>query len=284
MKTLNRSYFYLFVFITAPLWARDEVLELADKFSDSGFYDEAITEYERYIHFDSPEKDISYAYYKIGLAYRNLHNLEASSHALEASAQAASSDSSRDERKIDIAVNNIARGRYNEAKFLLLKLLSFSKNPEIRRKSALFLGIANLYTFQWEPAKDALKIYFDEGGNAKFAHEVDTLLSLAENLNYKSPATAKWLSTFIPGAGQIYAGNPGDGINAMILNGSIIYFIVYKLLKEEYGNAYIIYFFLFRRYYFGNIYHAGKEAIGYNKNLNEETADSIFVLLKNIEK
>lgn len=267
-----------------PLGAKDKVLELADKFFDSNFYEEAITEYERYIHFDSPGKDISYAYYKIGLAYRNMHNPGKSLNALESSAQTASCDSIRDERKTDVAVNYIAWGRYSEAKFLLLKLVSFSKNPEIRRKSALFLGIANLYTFQWESAKDALKIYFEEGGNTKFARTVDSLLSRAEKLNYKSPTTARWLSTFIPGAGQIYAGNAGDGINAMVLNGSIIYFIVYKLLKEEYGNAYIIYFFLFRRYYFGNIYHARKEAIGYNRNLNEDTADSIFTLLKNIEE
>jgi tetratricopeptide (TPR) repeat protein len=284
MKTLNRNYFYLLLLVTISLRAKDPVLELGDKFFESGFYDEAITEYERYIHFDSPEKDISYAYYKIGLSYRNMRALERSTDAFETAAQIAPGDSSRDERKIDIAVNNIARGRYNEAKFLLLKLLSFSKNPEIRRKSALFLGIANLYTFQWESAKDALETYFEEGGNTKFAHSADSLLSLAEELDYKSPTTARWLSTFIPGAGQIYAGNAGDGINAMVLNGSIIYFIVYKLLKKEYGNAYIIYFFLFRRYYFGNIYHAGKETMEYNRNLNEETADSVFTLLRKIEE
>jgi tetratricopeptide (TPR) repeat protein len=284
METLNRNYFYLLLLVAVSLRAKDRVFELADKFFDFGFYDEAITEYERYIHFDNPEKDISYAYYKIGLAYRNMRALGKSTDAFETSAQCASGDSCRDERKIDIAVNNIARGRYNEAKFLLLKLLSFSEHSVIRRKSALFLGIANLYTFQWESAEEMLETYFEEGGNSKFARSVDSLLSSAEKLNYKSPTTAKWLSTFIPGAGQIYAGNAGDGINAMALNGSIIYFIVYKLLKEEYGNAYIIYFFLFRRYYFGNIYHAGKETMEYNRNLNEETADSIFTLLKKIEE
>jgi TM2 domain-containing membrane protein YozV len=283
-RTLNRNCFYLLFLIAISLRAKDPVLELADKFFDSGFYEEAITEYERYIHFDSPEKDVSYAYYKIGLSYRNLHNLRKSSNALESSAQSTSSDSVRDERKIDMAVNYIAGGQYSEAKFLLLKLLSFSKTREIRRKSALFLGVANLYTFQWESAKDALKAYFEEGGNTKFARTVDSLLSSAEKLSYKSPTTARWLSTFIPGAGQIYSGNAGDGINAMVLNGSIIYFITYKLLKEEYGNAYIIYFFLFRRYYFGNIYRATKGAIDYNRDLNEETADSIFSLLRNIEE
>ncbi len=284
MRILNRSYIYLLTLFTIPLYGKDIVLNLADKFFDLGFYEEAITEYKRYIHFNSAAVEVSYAYYKIGLAYRNKHNLKGSLEALEASAQAAICDSIREERKIDIAVTYIASRRYNKAKFILLKLISFSNVPCIRRKASLFLGIAHLYCYEWKSAKDALGIYFREGGNTVFAHTVDTLLSSAENFNYKSPTTAKWLSTFIPGTGQMYAGNVGDGINSLMLNGANIYFIVFKLLKEEYGNAYIIYFFLFRRYYFGNIYHARKEAMEYNRRINERAADSVFTLIKMIEE
>ncbi|MEJ2567877.1 MAG: hypothetical protein P8Z50_03230, partial [candidate division WOR-3 bacterium] len=113
-----------------PLYGRDAVLELADKFFDLHFYNEAITEYQRYIFFNDTGKDISYSYYKIGIAYRNLHDLEESLDALEFSVQASISDSIKDERKIDIAVNYIAWGRYSEAKLVLLKLMSFSKVPE----------------------------------------------------------------------------------------------------------------------------------------------------------
>lgn len=259
-------------------------LNLADRFFDSDFYEEAITEYERYIHFNTAGEEVSYAYYKIGLAYRSKRNLKKSLEALEASAQVATRDSIREERKIDIAVTCIAEGRYDKAKFILLKLLSFSNFSEIKRKSSLFLCIAHLYTYQWESAKDAIQIYFEEEGNSRFAEELDSLLSAAENMNYKSPTAARWLSTFIPGTGQMYSGNVGDGINALLLNGANIYFIIYKLLKEEYGNAYIIYFFLFRRYYFGNIYHAKKEAIEHNRKLNEHTADNVLTLLKKIEE
>ena len=260
------------------------VLNLADKFFDLNFYEEAITEYERYIHFNAEAQEVSYAYYKIGLANRRRHNLEKSLNALESSARTAVSDSIREERKIDIAVTYIAEGRYDKAKIILLKLLSFSKISEIKRKASLFLCIAHLYTYEWKSAKDALQVYFEEEGNNGFADGLDSLLSEAEDMNYKSPTTAKWLSTFIPGAGQMYAGDVGNGINALILNGANIYFIAYKLLNKEYGNAYIIYFFLFRRYYFGNIYHARKGAVEYNRSLNEQTADSILTLLKRIEE
>jgi tetratricopeptide (TPR) repeat protein len=284
MRILNRIYLYFLTLITIPLYGKDMALNLADRFFDLDFYEEAITEYKRYIHFNAATGEESYAYYKIGLAYRNEHNLKKSLEALEASAQAATRDSVREERKIDIAVTYIAEGKYDKAKFIFLKLLSFSKIPETKRKASLFLSVAYLYTYQWESARDALKIYFEEEGNSVFAESLDSLLSAAEDMNYKSPTTAKWLSTFIPGTGQMYAGNVGDGINAFLLNSANIYFIIYKLLKEEYGNAYIIYFFLFRRYYFGNIYHARKEAIEYNRKLNEHTADSVLTLLRKIEE
>ena len=265
------------------LYGRDAVLDLADKFFDARLYNEAITEYQRYIFFNDTGEDVSYSYYKIGLAYRDLYNPEKSLDAFENSVATTGADSTKDERKIDIAVNYIAWGRYDEAKLVLLKLVSFSKITEIRRKASLFLGVAHLYCYEWESAKDALEVYFKDESNYKVAYMVDSLLSQAKNIKYKSQETARWLSTFIPGTGQIYAGNPGDGINALVLNGANIYFIIYKLLQEEYGNAFIVYYFLFRRYYMGNIYNARKEARESNRNLNQKTAGKIFDLLRAVE-
>jgi hypothetical protein len=283
MRIFNRHFLFFLICFCLPLYGRDTVLDLADNFFDSGFYNEAITEYQRYIFFNHTGDHISDSYYKIGLAYRNLYNLEKSLDALEFSVQTANSDSIKDERKIDIAVNYIAWGRYSEAKMVLLKLMSFSKIPEARRKASLFLGITHLYCYEWESAKDALEMYFKEERNDEAAYIVDSLLSQARDIKYKSPETAKWLSTFIPGTGQVYVGNAGDGINALVLNGANIYFIIYKLLKEEYGNAFLIYYFLFRRYYMGNIYNAGKEAREYNRDLNEKTAGQILDLLRAVE-
>ncbi len=284
MKTLNRNYLFFLSIVSLPLYAQDKATGLADKFFESGFYEEAILEYSRYLYFNAKEEDISYAFYKIGLAYRNINNLEKSLEAMELSAGSANNDSLREERKIDVALTYIASRSYNKAKFILIKLVSFSSIPEIRKKASLFLGITHLYCYEWESAKDALKIYFEEGGNHKLAHSIDTLLTSAEDMNYKSVRTAKWLSTFLPGTGQIYAGNVSDGINALLLNGANIYFIIYKLLNEEYGNAYVIYFFLFRRYYYGNIYRARSAAIEHNRKLNEHAADSVFNLLKMAEE
>ncbi len=283
MKIFSRYFLFFLICFCLPLYGKDAVLDLADKFFDSRFYNEAITEYQRYIFFNDTEADVSYSYYKIGLAYRNIYNPEKSLDAFESSVATAFTDSVKDERKIDIAVNYIAWGRYSEAKLVLLKLISFSKIPEIRRKASLFLGVAHLYCYEWESAKDALEVYFKEESNYKAAYIVDSLLSKAEDIEYKSPGTAKWLSTFIPGTGQMYVGNAGDGINALVLNGANIYFIIYKLLQEEYGNAFIVYYFLFRRYYMGNIYNAGKEAIEHNRDINEKTAGQIFDLLRTVE-
>lgn len=284
MRVLSKSSLYLLTSLFyLSLFGRDEVLDLADKFFDLNFYEEAITEYQRFIFFNNAGENVGYAYYKIGLAYRNMYDMEKSLEFFEYSVQTTSSDIKKQERKIDIAVNYIAWRKYSKAKFILLKLISFSKIPEIRRKASLFLGITHLYCYEWEDAKAALNLYFKEEGKNRTVYRIDSLLTEAKKIKYKSPETAKWLSIFVPGTGQIYAGEAGNGLNALVLNGANIYFIIYKLLKEEYGNAYLIYYFLFRRYYLGNIYNAKKEAREYNKKMDEKTAENIFNLLKSVE-
>jgi len=283
MRISGKCFLFLLIFFCGSLYGGDVALDLADKFFNSHLYNEAITEYQRYIFFNDAEADVSYSYYKIGLAYRNLYNFKKSLDAFENSVQTANSDSVKNERKIDIAVNYIAWGRYSEAKLVLLGLISFSEISEIKRKASLFLGVAYLYCYEWKSAKDALEVYFKEESNYKAAYIVDSLLSQAGDIKYKSPGTARWLSTFVPGTGQMYAGNASSGINALVLNGSNIYFIIYKLLQEEYGNAFIIYYFLFRRYYMGNIYNAVKETREYNRDLNRKIAVQIFDFLRAVE-
>ena len=49
---------------------RDDIIALADNLSKQGIYDEAITEYKRFIFFNPDYADNSQVLYKMGLAYR----------------------------------------------------------------------------------------------------------------------------------------------------------------------------------------------------------------------
>ncbi|MEO0293652.1 MAG: hypothetical protein ABIN61_05465 [candidate division WOR-3 bacterium] len=280
MKIFSCFSFILLSFLPKE---KDRVLELADKCFDAGLYEEAIHEYKRYIYFNPEGEKVSYAYYKMALGYREKGDLENSILSLESSILFEENDSAKEERKIDLCVTYIALKEYNKAKEILWEVLSLNKYSNIKREASLFLGISYICSYEWDSARIALNIYLEEKDEI-FVKEVDSLLTQAKNLKYKSEKLAECLSFFIPGAGQIYGGNFGKGINAFILNAPLLYFTLYKLLKEEYGNAFIIYFLLSKRYYFGNIYNAKKIVREYNRNLEEESVNKFFKVFTKIEE
>ncbi|TES92054.1 MAG: tetratricopeptide repeat protein [Candidatus Cloacimonadota bacterium] len=254
--------------------SEDIALNYANGFFDAGYYEEAITEYKRFIFFNPSSERVSHAYYKIALAYRNERNWTKSIDAFRHSIHTAPNDSIRNEKELALAVTFIANGNYSRAEILLLRVKSSTNNPVIKQKASFLQGIVYLYRFRWKSARDAFQEYLQE--NPEFQSQIDSLLADAQKLKYKSPTLSKWLSTFFPGTGQVYAGDWKNGLNAMVLNGGLGSSIIYKIIKADYENAFVVYYFLFRRYYIGNRYHAQRIAWEYNEYLNRSSAHRIL--------
>jgi len=266
------------------LFAGDLALNLGDHLFNSGEYEEAITEYKRFIFFNPTSDRVSYAYYKIGMAYRNKKSWVESLRALRQSAETACTESIRQNRELALAKTLIAAGNYSAAEFQLLRIESFSQDQILKRKAAFFRGVACLYLFKWKEARDAFQTYFSTGSMDEFSEDVamrvNSALMVAENLRYKSPALAKLLSTFLPGSGQIYANNWRSGLNALAINSVIAYLVSSNLAKGDYQDASLS-FLIFSRYYFGNRFHAGQIAEEYNEHLNQIWAERILKILMN---
>jgi len=252
-------------------------LDLGDSFFDTGNYEQAITEYKRFLFFaansgiECDSNAVSYAYHRIGLSYRNQKMWKPSLNALQQSIKYASNDSIQTERKIALSVVLIAMGNYSAADFKLLLIESYCKFPELKNRARFLRGIVAIYQFNWKEAQRLIKFSEDPGFS-----RVDSLLSEAQNLKYKSVNIAKRLSTFLPGAGQVYVGDLRNGVNALLLNGAIGFLLGYNLFNGNYPDAILVYLCLFRRYYSGNKYHAGLIAEEYNKHLNQVYRDMIL--------
>lgn len=254
----------------------DIVLNYADKFFEAGYYEEAITEYKRFIFFNPLSENVSFVYSKIGIAYRNEKKWTKSIKAFRNSIHTASNDSTKNEREIALAVTFIASGNYSAAEILLLRVEMSTESSVIKQKASFFRGIACLYAFKWESAKEAFQEYFRENPNPELQLQIDSLLADTKNFFYKSPRDAKGLSTFIPGLGQLWAGDCRNGLNAFVLNSGLAAAIIYKLWHGFYGDAFVIYYFVARRYYVGNRYHAERIAREYNQRLNQSAAKKIL--------
>lgn len=264
--------------------ANDLALNLAERFFDSENYEEAISEYKRFIFYHSQSESVNYAYYKIGLAYRNEKKWNESMDALRQSIQTAANDSIKNEREIALAIVLIASGDYSDAEFQLLKVESFSPFSFVRHKATFFRGIASLYAYKWKAARSAFRTYFKEDSLFQVSGlvlSVDSLLLLAQHLKYKSPRLAKLLSTIFPGSGQIYVGDIRNGLNSLIINSLTGYLLVSSLINGDFTGAILSYVSLFQRYYFGNRFHAEKITENYNDRLNKRYLKKLIENISN---
>jgi tetratricopeptide (TPR) repeat protein len=264
---------YLLIFtllFLANIGLSDDIITLADSLSKQGKYDEAVTEYKRFIFFNPDYVDNSQILYKMGLAYRAEHDWHHALDAMETSITLTQDPEIANERRLSLATTLIASKNYNLAKLDLVRILDSTKDNSLSRKALYFSGVASIYSFDWDATEKNFNDFYNDSNN-KSARELNSVLLRAKD-SYKSTTTAKILSTIIPGAGQVYAGNWHDGLNAFILNGVIIGFIANSVYKKDYRDALLITFLLSYRYYKGNIYHAEKDVEKYNDVVDLRTA------------
>lgn len=258
----------------------DAALKLAGKYYEHSLYDQAITEYKRYLFFTSGGPDASLIHRSIARIYRDQHQWFWAIDAYRQAIAGENNERIRSEIEIDLAVTYLAAGNYSAAEFQLINTSMYSRDIEIRKRAVYFLGIAALYNHKWDAAQKHFNDYFELCPDPDLKAEFESLFQDMRKRKSKSPSLAMWLSTFLPGSGQYYVGDYENAFNAFALNGVFAYWIGSRLLLKDWGNALLIWHFLARRYYFGNRYHARRIAREYNENLEREKIDTILDALE----
>ncbi len=262
--------------MSVPGSNHDPALVNADRFARVGQFHAAVTEYKRFLFFNPGDPDLGHVYYQMSRCFSNMEHWTEASEALEQAVAAAGNDSLTEEWRLQSALLLLARGNYSGAELALLRIEAFGERPSVRNRALLLHGIAAIYRRQWEDAAAALNQYFDRCPDSSRQPAVMATLKRAQEYRYREASTARWLSVFVPGAGQVYAGDWTNGVNALALNGSLAAWIIYKVLNSYYSDALTIYFFLFRRYYAGNIYNAGRIAEQRTTTANREFGIELY--------
>ncbi|WP_266364542.1 hypothetical protein [Tellurirhabdus rosea] len=86
----------------------------------------------------------------------------------------------------------------------------------------------------------------------------------------KSEKKAQWLSTFIPGGGQFYAGKPGEALLSIAVQGAGLYFGIVSFLEGYYISAWGIGAGMFGSFHMGGVRRAEVLVRQYNAR---KTAD-----------
>lgn len=270
----------LLFFTAVTVSVSNPAIHLGDHLFVQENYDAAITEYKRFLFFNSGHPRLDEVQFKIGLAYRAQSRWTEAVGAMTVAVQHTTDAELQAERRVELAVTLIAGAAYDLALVELIKVDIQSQSTRLRQRARFLRGIAYLYQFKWREARSVFQTYFDRmPGAVGTAAEIDSLFAEGLNLPQKSDGTAQVLSTFLPGLGQTYAGDWKNGLNALLLNGTLGYVTLDAAIDRDYDDALLSFFFLFYRYYAGNRYHAAEAAQAFNDRENRRHAEKIVQVL-----
>jgi len=100
----------------------------------------------------------------------------------------------------------------------------------------------------------------------------------------KSVNKARWLSYFIPGGGQFYAGKPGEALLSVLIQSAGIYFAVLSWEQHYYISAWLVGAALFGSFHMGGVRRSEGLVQEYNRKkillFNEQVRAQLMGLLQ----
>ena len=255
--------------------AEELPLSLGSHLAAQGNYDAAITEYKRFLFFHPDDPRVGEVYYNIGLAYKAQGLWTEAVTALRTATYLAIDSETKSAYQLALAVTLIATQNYDLAQLELIKVVLRKPSLPLFRRALFLQGVTYIYQFRWEEARSVLRDYtIDEKLDARFDSAI--------NMPQKSVKIARVLSTILPGAGHIYAGDWRDGLNALLLNGALGFLTVDAVLDGHYTDAALWAGVVFLRYYRGNTFRAKEAVSQFNLQESRRAAEALLQRLQEI--
>ena len=251
-------------------------LSIADTLFHQKDYFQAVTEYKRFLFFHSGKNDslAMQAWFQMGLCYRNSREWESARSAFDTVRMFSDSGGLGERVRFQSALVQLAQGSIGEAEFEFAGLAKFSPDSLVRSKALFFRGICQIKRYSWEEARNSFQMYAIQSQGA-IPQRLDSLLREALRFRWKSPETAKWLSTALPGLGQTYAGSPLEGLYSLTLNASSVWLLVYFLTQGQIVDG-LLASILLERFYFGNREKASQLAAKFDEEFSHSMAGDLL--------
>lgn len=261
------------------------LLQSADQLYRAQNFEMSITEYWRFLFFHSDHPYSFYAYYKAGMAHTQLCQWDFAISLFRRALQQSSVEWQRQRIRYQLSLTLIAKGEYDLAQLELFKLFKVDSSIAVVEAATLLYGLLLVYQQNWAEAKtvfaEARHRVIQTTSAAAYLEKIEARLEqLTHRQSARSPKLAKWLSTFIPGSGQLYAGSWLQGFNAMALNAGTGYLLWGTYDRQSVRDFILVFSFIWLRYYSGNRLHAEEAAIRANHAHQEKVIQQIYDFLK----
>jgi tetratricopeptide (TPR) repeat protein len=241
----------------------DSQYRYAQSLFNAGAYEEAIAEFDRFIHFFPDDPRIPQARFQIGMAHFKAGRYPAAA-AIFSALTAHYSGSPLDNRAYLMLSRCHARqGRTEQAVVDLHNLMAFSPPADVIDRARYQLGWLQVDEGRWDLADQAFGRISIDNRQRYGVDDLQQILAQSDRIPTKQPTTAGLLS-IIPGGGQLYCGRYQDALIAFLFNGGLIWAAWESFDKDLYALGSVIGFVGFG-FYAGNIYGAISDAYKYNR-------------------
>lgn len=283
---LLRAWRYCFVISLLTCWLpcsgnQDHaLLQFGDRLYASGHYDAAITEFLRFQFFYPQSAEVFYADYKIGLCHDALGHFATAGSWLRQSLRR-SEATWRPIIRYRLALSLYSAGQIDAARIELFKLLNGEAPDSVRAAAGTIFAAVSTRSGDWQLAEQTLAaMAASNDDNGLYPRAQRRLQHLRTQPEPYSPEAAKWLSTMVPGSGQMYAGEFFNGLNALAINAGVSYLLYREIREEDISDAVLLFALLWWRFYNGNRYQAEQAAIRANRAYQLQEVQTIDQILR----
>lgn len=265
----SKFLFVVLLFLCSVLFANDELIKL---------YQDRMNAEE-----NNEQNELFFIDTKLAEYYLSISDYEKARLFLE-NTIAESQEPLLTDRKLDIYRLDIIEGNLDKAESGLINLLFYTDNNEQKSRAAYLMGILKALDGDYSKSREFLTQSVKLSGvwSQEFQSDLDSIMLDAKKLKKKEKA--KWLSTFLPGAGQIYAKNAKGAVGAIGIAAFWGGWFVYDLIQQDYYSAALVLLWPWQRYHRGNIQNAEYSVENYNLMIEDSINKALLQYLSKVEE
>lgn len=231
---------------------------------DAGAYDEAITEFNRFIHFFPADPKVARARFQTGMAHFGAGRYQAAAAIFGAQTTDYTGSPLDNEAFFMLSRSHAGQGMHEQAMLDLHNLVALSSEADVIDRARYELAWLHVDQGRWNAADQEFNRITPPNQDRFRVQNIRQALTKSATIPAKNPTTAGLLS-ILPGGGQLYSGRYQDALTAFLINGGLIWAAWEAFDSEHYALGSVIGFVEFG-FYTGNINGAVSSAHKYNRN------------------
>lgn len=249
--------------MTALLLAVLVAAGLPEELHAQGRYRAAATEFQRRLFLGSSEPLLDRL--RLGMSLAGSGETDRAAAALRAAAEG--NGPLAPAATLALAGLHDREGRHALARFELLDGLLIIPDSARGRELNAGLGWLELRERNWTGAADA----YERAGRTDLSGEMRRI----DGLRPKNPTIALVLSSFVPGAGEFYAGRPVHGLGNLLVTGASAAGVYLLAREDDWVSAAVLFSLVFLRFYDGSRRNAADFARDFNRALRQQQLERL---------